>query len=68
MGGVNTLSFTDATYEEIRMEARTCIEHGDRKGRYILGSGCVVPPTAKRENIEALVHEANEHATRKSIY
>jgi uroporphyrinogen-III decarboxylase len=58
MGGVNTLSFTDATCDEIRAEARICIDHGYRQGRYILGSGCVIPPTAKRENIEALVQEA----------
>jgi uroporphyrinogen-III decarboxylase len=54
MGGVNTLSFIDSTPEEIIEEARGCIIQAGEKGGYILGSGCVVPRDAKRENVEAL--------------
>jgi uroporphyrinogen-III decarboxylase len=54
MGGVNTLSFIDSTPEEIIEEARGCILQAGEKGGYILGSGCVVPRDAKRENVEAL--------------
>jgi len=60
MGGVNTLSFSKCTPEEIRREARTCLEEGDRNGRFILGSGCALPHDTTRENIEALVDAAAE--------
>lgn len=54
MGGVNTLSFIDKTPEEICKEAEECIRQGFRSGRYVLGSGCVVPRSAPSENIKAL--------------
>jgi len=53
MGGVNTLSFLNSTPQELIEEARVCIEGGGKKG-YILGSGCVIPRAAKRENLLAL--------------
>jgi uroporphyrinogen-III decarboxylase len=58
MGGVNTLSFINASPEELMEEARLCIEGAGLRG-YILGSGCVVPRSAQRENLLAL-HEAAE--------
>jgi uroporphyrinogen-III decarboxylase len=54
MGGVDTLSFINNTSDEIIAEARQCIIQAGQKGGYILGSGCVVPRNAKRENVEAL--------------
>lgn len=54
MGGVNTLSFVDKTPEEICKEAMTCIREGFADGYYAVGSGCVVPRMAKKENIAAL--------------
>jgi uroporphyrinogen-III decarboxylase len=62
MGGVNTLSFSNGAPDEIRREALRCMEEGDGNGGFILGSGCVLPPDAKRENIEALVDAASEFA------
>jgi uroporphyrinogen-III decarboxylase len=53
MGGVNTLSFIDASVEELMEEAQVCIEGAGRSG-YIVGSGCVVPRTARKENLLAL--------------
>jgi uroporphyrinogen-III decarboxylase len=58
MGGVNTLSFIDSTPQQLIDEARICIEGAGRSG-YILGSGCVVPRAARKENLLAL-HEAAE--------
>jgi uroporphyrinogen-III decarboxylase len=58
MGGVNTLSFINSTPEQLIDEARICIEGAGQTG-YILGSGCVVPRTARKENLLAL-HEAAE--------
>jgi len=54
MGGVNTLSFINSSREELIEEARICIEGAAREGGFILGSGCVVPRGAKRENLIAL--------------
>jgi uroporphyrinogen-III decarboxylase len=54
MGGVDTLSFINNTPEEIIQEARKYMIQAGEKGGYILGSGCVVPRDAKRENVEAL--------------
>lgn len=58
MGGVNTLSFMNGTPEQIIEESRQCIEMSGKKG-FILGSGCVVPRSAKKENLLAL-HSAAE--------
>lgn len=60
MGGVNTMSFVNSSVDEIRAEARQCIEEGNRDGAYILGSGCALPGDTKRENLEALVDAARE--------
>jgi len=64
MGGVNTLSFLNKTPAEIRAEAEKCIEEGfTGNGHYAVGSGCVVPRAAKRENITALA-EASKRMER----
>jgi uroporphyrinogen-III decarboxylase len=57
MGGVNTLSFINSTPEELIEEARICIEGAGQTG-YILGSGCVVPRAARKENLLALYEAA----------
>ncbi len=55
IGGVNTLDFVRADAEEIARQARLCIKHGQvDSSRYILSSGCVVPPGAKKQNLLAL--------------
>jgi len=62
MGGVNTLSFIDATPEELIEESRVCIEGAGRRG-YVLGSGCVVPRSGRRENLLALRTAAERFGT-----
>jgi len=61
MGGVNTLSFVNNTCDEIIKEARICMTGAGKKGGFILGSGCVIPRSAKKENIEALVVAAKKY-------
>jgi len=63
MGGVDTLSFVRHGPEEIREEARACIEGAGRSGGYVLGSGCVVPRAAPLENIAALRRAAERYGT-----
>lgn len=62
-GGVNTLSFVNENPEEIITEAKKCIKEAGQKGNYILGSGCVIPRTASRENLEALHAAAVKYGT-----
>ena len=65
MGGVNALSFLQASSSEIRQESLQCLEQGDRNGRFILGSGCALPSQSRRENIEALAAAAESFADRR---
>ncbi len=37
------------------------MEGAGKEGGYILGSGCVVPRTAKRENLAAMVEAADKY-------
>jgi uroporphyrinogen-III decarboxylase len=63
MGGVDTLSFVNRTPEEIVEESRRCIEGAGAAGGFVLGSGCVVPRSAKRENLAALRTAADRYGT-----
>lgn len=67
MGGVNTLSFINASPEELIEEARVCIEGSARQGGYILGSGCVVPRSAPRENLLALAEAAERFGRKEQL-
>jgi len=63
MGGVNTLSFLNKTPEEVMREAERCIREGFvNQGDYIVGSGCVVPRTAKKETLKALARASRNLA------
>jgi hypothetical protein len=69
MGGINTLSFVDGTPASIRAEAEACIA-GARTGGagaedgeavpagFVLGSGCVVPRSARPECLAAALEAA----------
>jgi uroporphyrinogen-III decarboxylase len=61
MGGIDTLSFINSTPDEIMEEAKKCIVQAGRKGGYILGSGCVVPRSARKRNVEALRTASEQH-------
>lgn len=68
MGGVNTLDFIHAQPENLRQQALECIRQGQiGNSRFILGSGCVVPPSANPANLVALLLAsecaAAEHAS-----
>ena len=65
MGGVNTMSFVNSTQEEIMSVAREVMRGAGKHGGFILGSGCVVPRSAKKENLLALVSAAKEYGKYK---
>jgi uroporphyrinogen decarboxylase len=48
----------DGTPEAVTEAARTALEQAEPAGRFILGSGCDIPPGTPRENIAALVSAA----------
>jgi hypothetical protein len=54
MGGINTMSFINSSAEEITDEALLCMHGAGEFGAFILGSGCVVPRSAKKENLLAV--------------
>jgi len=54
MGGVNTLTFLVGTPEQIIEESIACMHQAGARGGYILGSGCVIPREAVKENLLAL--------------
>ncbi len=63
MGGVDTQSFSNAEPEELREEAHRVLHETAVSGGFVLGSGCVIPRTARRENLVALVEAAALYGT-----
>lgn len=61
MGGVNTLSFLAEGPQQVIDEARSCIEGAGAYGGYVLGSGCMIPPGSRKENLVALVAAAEHY-------
>jgi len=60
MGNFDPLVLQDGTLEEARREAKRCLEEGMRGGGYVLVTGDEVPPTARIENLKAMVEVAEE--------
>ncbi|MEA4888743.1 MAG: uroporphyrinogen decarboxylase family protein [Clostridiaceae bacterium] len=67
MGGVNTLSFIQSSKQDIRLEAEQCILGGTQGGgSFILGSGCMLPRSTKRENLDEFINTAHAYTVLKS--
>jgi hypothetical protein len=61
IGGVNTMAFMQADPQPVYDQALSCIRAGQVKGsRYILSSGCALPPESRLENICALRQAAED--------
>jgi uroporphyrinogen decarboxylase len=57
-----TKSLFSGTPEDVESEAKVCIEKGrGKKGNFVLGSGCIIPPEAPPKNVEALVSAARNY-------
>jgi uroporphyrinogen-III decarboxylase len=61
MGGVNTLTFLEGRPEQIIEESAACMRQAGSHGGYVLGSGCVVPRGAPRENLLAMREAADSY-------
>lgn len=67
-GNIKSLSFVNESPESIYKNAESLLEGSLEEGRFILGSGCEVPPNSKSENIEALVRAAKDMSKRIKVY
>lgn len=54
-GNLRPLDFVDLTPKEIFETSRKLIRSFEKRGGFILSSGCEIPPEAKPENIKAMV-------------
>jgi uroporphyrinogen decarboxylase len=62
MGNLNpTELLLTGTPKDVEKVSRTCIETIGSDGRYILSSGCEIPPLAPLENIRAMVTAAEKY-------
>jgi uroporphyrinogen decarboxylase len=57
-GNVKSLSFVTGEPHEIEREASRLLRLFDRRGGFILSSGCEIPPEAREANVAALVRAA----------
>ncbi len=61
IGNFGPLVLQDGTLEDARTEARRCLEEGMDGGAYVMGKGDEVPPTAKVDNLKAMVEIAEKY-------
>lgn len=62
MGNLNpTELLLSGNPQAVEQAAKDCIEKVGRDGRYILSSGCEIPPLAPLENIKAMVTAAKKY-------
>ncbi len=66
MVGVDTLSFINKTCNSLMEEAGICIKEAGSAGGFILGSGCVVPRTSKKESLLCLRKAADTYGIYKN--
>ncbi len=67
-GNIKSLSFSEASPEEIYKTSTTLLESSLERGGFILGAGCEVPPDAKLENIAALTRASVDFSNRYTSY
>lgn len=64
MGNVNSVAtLLQGSEEQVRNEARACLENGAPGGRYILSNDCAVPRDTSPANVRAMVDMLKEHGT-----
>jgi MtaA/CmuA family methyltransferase len=62
LGNVDTVSaLLLGTPDLVRHDAEACISAAAANGRYMLGSGCMVPRTTPLENVKTMVEVARAH-------
>ncbi|MBI3599302.1 MAG: uroporphyrinogen decarboxylase family protein, partial [Nitrospinae bacterium] len=54
-GNIKPLGFVERSPDEIRKESLSLLKSSLGRGGFILGSGCEIPPDARKENIKSMV-------------
>lgn len=67
-GNIKSLSFVNETPDEIFTHATTLLQTSLERGRFILGSGCEIPPNAKLDTISALVRASGDVSRDFKVY
>jgi uroporphyrinogen decarboxylase len=57
-GNIKPLSFVTDSAEDVELDARRLLRLFDRRGGFILSSGCEIPPEAREANVAAMVRAA----------
>ncbi len=63
MGNVSTTLFAEGTKSEMERAVKECIDTAARGSKYILCSGCEIPLTARKENINHFMEAAIKYGT-----
>ncbi|MFC1677823.1 uroporphyrinogen decarboxylase family protein [Planctomycetota bacterium] len=61
LGNVDPLILQDGSVEDARRAAKHCLKEAMEGGGYVLSSGDEVPPTAKLDNLKAMVEIAEKY-------
>jgi uroporphyrinogen decarboxylase len=61
-GNLKSLSFVTGSHQEVARAAGRLLALFEGRGRYILSSGCEIPPEARPENVAALVSASEQGA------
>jgi len=61
IGNISPLLFAKGTADDIDTAVKACLEIAKDESRYILASGCAIPPATPLENIESFIHAASKY-------
>ena len=61
IGNFDPLILQEGNLEDARREAKRCLDEGMTGGAYVMGTGDEVPPTAKLDNLKAMVEVADKY-------
>jgi uroporphyrinogen decarboxylase len=61
LGNISPLLFANGSTNEIEAAVKECMEIADGESRYVLASGCAIPPGTPYENIQAFMKAADKY-------
>ena len=67
-GNIKPISFVNEKPEEIFSQSTALLQTSLERGRFILGSGCEVPPNARLDTVQALVNASIDAARNFTRY
>jgi len=61
IGNVDPMLFVEGTPDQLRAEARKCLDISQGDARYVVGPGCQIPLQANLDNIKAFTQACHEY-------